>query len=195
VRHTGRKSFGCAAKYSMRKRWCQRVSLQLGSAKSCDYEKLKVLLLHCCDKTHHLRNLLEPILVQLPPNWDVNIDRLVGFLKAAPGSVRWSFEFRDTQWLCDEVFAILQQHNTALCIHDMIENHPRRVTADWICLRFHGDHYSGSYTPQALKVQAQWIKQQLGEGKDVFAYFNNDAQGYAIGNAEELKRNVFELLF
>ncbi|MGH7874686.1 MAG: DUF72 domain-containing protein [Candidatus Binatia bacterium] len=53
-----------------------------------------------------------------------------------------------------------------------------------------GYHYSGSYTPEALKAQAQWIKQQLGDGKDVFAYFNNDAQGYAVSNAVELKKYV-----
>jgi uncharacterized protein YecE (DUF72 family) len=43
-----------------------------------------------------------------------------------------------------------------------------------------------------LKEQAKWIKQQLGEGKDVFAFFNNDAEGYAIRNAAELRRYVIE---
>ena len=137
-----------------------------------------------------LKGFLGPILVQLPPNWNVNTDRLQEFLKAAPRSVRWAFEFRDPTWLCEEVFAILQRHNAALCIHDMIEDHPRRITADWIYLRFHGDQYSGSYAPQALKAQAHWIKQQLGDGKDVFAFFNNDAEGYAVRNAAELKQYV-----
>ena len=147
---------------------------------------IKTFLQHA----RRLRKLLGPILVQLPPNWDVNTDRLFDFLKAAPRSVRWAFEFRDPRWLCEEVFTILQSHNAALCVHDMIENHPRRITADWIYLRFHGDHYSGNYTSQALKAQAKWIKQQLGEGKDVFAYFNNDAQGFAIQNAADLKQYV-----
>ena len=137
-----------------------------------------------------LRKFLGPILVQLPPNWRVNPDRLQQFLKAAPRSLRWAFEFRDPSWLCDEVFTILQHHNAALCIHDMIDDHPRRITADWVYLRFHGDHYSGSYTDDVLKAQAQWIKRQLGDGKDVFAYFNNDAQGYAVPNAIQLKRFV-----
>ena len=83
---------------------------------------------------------------------------------------------------------MLQRHNAALCIHDMISDHPRRTTADWVYLRFHGDHYSGSYAPDMLKAQARWIKRQLAEGKDVFAYFNNDAQGYAVDNAKQLKR-------
>jgi uncharacterized protein YecE (DUF72 family) len=88
------------------------------------------------------------------------------------------------------VFTLLQKHNAALCIHDMISDHPRRITADWVYLRFHGDHYSGSYSPQALKAQAQWIRQQLADGKDVFAYFNNDAGGYAVRNAAQLKGYV-----
>jgi uncharacterized protein YecE (DUF72 family) len=135
-----------------------------------------------------LRTFLGPVLVQLPPNWSVNTDRLQSFLKAAPVSVRWTFEFRDPSWLCEEVFSILQNHNAALCIHDMIDNHPRPVTADWIYLRFHGDRYGGSYDRQTLKSQAQWIKQQLSDGRDVFAYFNNDAEGYAPKNAAELKQ-------
>lgn len=88
------------------------------------------------------------------------------------------------------MFTILQRHNAALCIHDMIDDHPRRITADWIYLRFHGNRYSGSYAPETLKTQARWIKQQLGDGKDVFAYFNNDAEGHALRNAAELKQYV-----
>jgi uncharacterized protein YecE (DUF72 family) len=128
-----------------------------------------------------------PILVQLPPNWRVDVDRLAAFLRAAPGSVRWAVEFRDASWLCEEIFTLLQNHNAALCIHDMINDHPRRVTADWIYLRFHGEHYGGSYTPAALAAYAEWVKQQLAEGKDVFAYFNNDAHGYAVTNAADLR--------
>jgi len=137
-----------------------------------------------------LKKFLGPILVQLPPNWNVDTDRLQEFLKAAPRSRRWAFEFRDPSWLCEEVFAILQKYNAALCIHDMIADHPRRITADWVYLRFHGNHYSSSYSHQILKAQARWIKQRLGDGQDVFAYFNKDAQGYAVDNAIQLKQYV-----
>ena len=140
--------------------------------------------------TRRLKKFLGPILVQLPPNWNVDTDRLQEFLKAAPRSRRWAFEFRDPSWLCEEVFAILQKYNAALCIHDMIADHPRRITADWVYLRLHGNHYSGSYSPDILKAQARWIKHRLGDGQDVFAYFNNDAQGYAVDNAIQLKQYV-----
>jgi uncharacterized protein YecE (DUF72 family) len=36
-----------------------------------------------------LKKFLGPVLVQLPPNWSVNPDRLQEFLKAAPRSLRW----------------------------------------------------------------------------------------------------------
>ncbi|MFO7870610.1 MAG: DUF72 domain-containing protein [Kiritimatiellia bacterium] len=139
-------------------------------------------------KASHLGRRLGPILVQLKPNWYVHADRLRSFLDAVPPGRRWAIEFREPSWLCDEVFDILRQHNSALCIHNMIKDHPREVTADWIYLRFHGDHYSGSYSSQFLSAEADRICGYLDEGKDVYAYFNNDAEGHAVRNALDLKR-------
>ena len=141
-------------------------------------------------RARRLGKFLGPILVQLPPNWRVDPARLAGFLEAAPRSVRWAFEFRDDSWLCEEILEILKGHNAALCIHDMIKNHPRRITADWVYLRFHGQHYSGSYTAQQLEAEANWIREQLANGRDVYAYFNNDAQGHAVTNAADLRGYV-----
>jgi uncharacterized protein YecE (DUF72 family) len=87
-------------------------------------------------------------------------------LKAAPKKYRWALEFRDRRWLCQEVFAILSEHGSAMCIHDMIADHPRLVTAGWLYLRFHGKRYSGSYSSEKLRAEARWIKQQLAGGKD-----------------------------
>jgi uncharacterized protein YecE (DUF72 family) len=142
------------------------------------------------DRAGSLADSLGPILVQLPPRWDVNLDRLAGFLHAVPHAHRWAVEFRDPRWLCDAVFAVLRQYQVALCIHDLIQDHPQRVTADWVYLRFHGVNNSGKYSPSTLRVQAQQIKQYLVQGKDVFAYFNNDAHGYAVQNAIALKHLV-----
>lgn len=139
-------------------------------------------------RADRLGEVLGPILVQLPPNWKADPERLAAFLKAAPKNYRWAVEFRDRRWLCEEVFAILNEHDCALCIQDMIDDHPRMTTADWTYLRFHGAHYSGSYSSEKLRAEARWIKQQLVAGRDVFAYFNNDAQGCAVANAIELRR-------
>lgn len=137
-----------------------------------------------------LGKYLGPVLVQLPPHWKINASRLDQFLVAATRSVRWAVEFRNPSWLVDEVFAVLRKHRAALCIHDMIPDHPRLLTADWTYMRFHGNHYGGSYSHEKLAAEAGWMRQQLAGGADVFAYFNNDAQGHALANAADLKRFV-----
>lgn len=137
-----------------------------------------------------LEEKLGPVLVQLPPRWKVNRDRLAAFLEAAPGSQRWTFEFRDPSWLCGEVFTLLREHNAALCIHDMIAGHPQVVTADWVYLRFHGVDGTGNYSPRALDRIASAIRDHLTAGQDVFAYFNNDACGHAVRNAADLLTKV-----
>ncbi len=139
-----------------------------------------------------LGDLLGPILVQLPPHWGADPQRLDEFLAAAPGRVRWAIEFRDADWLCEEIFQILRQHKAALCIHDLIADHPYEITADWVYLRFHGAGNGGDYSYQALSAAAQRVKDHLSDGLDVHAYFNNDAHGYAISNAMDLRRYVLE---
>jgi uncharacterized protein YecE (DUF72 family) len=140
--------------------------------------------------TKRLKQTLGPILVQLRPRWDVNAERLDEFLTAAPRGLRFAVEFRDERWLCNEVFKVLERHHVALCIHDMLKNHPRLLTAEWTYLRYHGDHYSGSYSEEQLSREAEWINRQLASGLDVFAYFNNDAHGYAVKNARELRAYI-----
>ena len=61
------------------------------------------------------------------------------------------------------------------------------VTADWVYLRFHGRNYQERYTLEKLQKHASWIRGQLQEGRDVFAYFNNDMGGHAAFNALELR--------
>jgi uncharacterized protein YecE (DUF72 family) len=133
---------------------------------------------------------LGPILVQLPPRWHADPDRLDKFLEVAPTDMKWAIEFRNQSWLNQNIYRILRTHNAALCIHDLIENHPREVTADWIYLRYHGagEKYGGCYSTQKLSAESRKIQDWFKEGFDVFAYFNNDAQGYAVQNAADLKR-------
>lgn len=137
-----------------------------------------------------LKSRLGPILVQLPPSWGADPGRLDGFLRAAPRRHRFAVEMRDPSWLCEDVYAVLRGHGAALVIHDGIDDHPVELTAGWTYLRFHGDHYRGGYSPQALSGQARRIRRWLGDGRDVYAYFNNDLGGHAPRNAADLRRFV-----
>lgn len=126
---------------------------------------------------------LGPNLLQLPPRWKRNTERLDQFLAAAPADMRWAVELRDPTWLHDATYHVLRSHGAALCIHDLLPDHPWILTADWTYLRFHGPDaqhhpYAGRYTGRRLRPVADRLGEWLDDGHDVFAYFNND-QGAA----------------
>jgi len=133
---------------------------------------------------------LGPILVQLPPGWNADVPRLDAFLAAAPRNRRFAVEVRDPSWLTPTLFEVLRAHGAALCIHDLLPDHPRVLTSDWTYLRFHGPTraYSGSYPHQRLVAEGRRIQEWLARGVDVYAYFNNDASGHAVANAKALRR-------
>lgn len=135
-----------------------------------------------------LQHTLGPVLVQLPPQWSSDPERLDAFLQVAPKKLRWAIEFRDSSWLCDEVYDVLQRHNAALVIHDLLPKHPEVQTADWAYRRYHGQNYSGCYTSQCLGAQARMLALDLAAGRDVYVYFNNDLGGHAVRNALALRR-------
>jgi len=141
---------------------------------------------------------LGPILVQLPPRWHADPERLDAFLAAAraiTGNLqRWAVEFRDRSWLAEPVYDVLRRHNAALCIHDMLKAHPDVRTADWVYLRFHGADTWGNYPPAMLQAAAERAAAHAELGLDVYAFFNNDAHGYAVANARDMRRMVAELV-
>jgi uncharacterized protein YecE (DUF72 family) len=146
------------------------------------------------EHAERLRSFLGPILVQLPPNWNVDLERLKEFLVNLPRRHRWAVELRNPSWFTDDVFDALRAHNVALCLHDLVDNHPQEVTADWVYLRFHGPNpanpYTEAYSPQALRAAADRITQWRDEERDVFAYFNNDQDAHAVKNARKLREFV-----
>lgn len=140
---------------------------------------------------------LGPNLLQLPPRWSRRADRLDRFLDLWPTDIRCAVEVRDRSWLHDEVLEVLASHGAALCLHDLIEDHPWELTAGWTYLRFHGPHapadpYRGRYAPGALRQVAERIAAWRDAGVDVYAYFNNDIGGSAVGDARALRSLVGE---
>ena len=150
---------------------------------------------------HHVERLellgehLGPTLVQLPPHWHRDTERLDAFLEAAPRRLRWAVELRDPTWLHDDVFEVLQRHGAALCIHDLLPDHPWELTTDWTYVRFHGpragaERYAGEYTGQRLWRAATRFEEWLDRGHDVYAYFNNDRDGAALHDAAWLRKRL-----
>lgn len=147
------------------------------------------------DRVGRLGAHLGPNLVQLPPRWSRNVERLDAFLTAAPDTIRWAVELRDPSWLHDDVFSCLARHRAALCIHDLLDGHPWQLTTDWTYLRFHGPDaaaapYRGRYGIERLRAVAATLRRWLAEGIDVSAYFNNDYDGHAVADAESLRTEL-----
>lgn len=144
------------------------------------------------DRVYRLGAHLGPNLIQLPPRWKRNAARLDEFLSLAPHDIRWAVEVRDASWLHDDVYDVLRAHGAALCVHDLIDDHPWIRTTDWSYIRFHGPSattraYYGRYGPIRLGKHAQRMQQWLEEGADVYAYFNNDWHGNALKDAAWLR--------
>jgi hypothetical protein len=102
------------------------------------------------------------------------VARLDQFLNVAPRHVRWAVELRDSSWVHDDVFAVLERHQAALCIHDLLPDHPWLLTAPWTYVRFHGPRaleqaYHGRYTGRRLRPTAERLGTWLDDGVDVWA--------------------------
>jgi uncharacterized protein YecE (DUF72 family) len=63
-----------------------------------------------------------------------------------------------------------------------------QVTADFVYVRMHGSKilFGSKYTKKELEDLAERIKKWKKKNLDVYVYFNNDAEGFAIENAKEL---------
>ncbi len=136
---------------------------------------------------------LGPLLFQLPPNWRVNLERLEAFLEALPAGRRCAFEFRDDSWWNDAVYDALARHGAALCLFELAGSAtPLTATADFVYLRLHGpgEAYQGSYDDARLRTWAERLAGWRDEGRDVWAFFDNDEAGFAATNA----RRLLELL-
>jgi uncharacterized protein YecE (DUF72 family) len=142
------------------------------------------------ERAKDLGSALGPVLLQLPPRWHADPERLDAFLAASPRRVRWAVEFRDPSWLVESVYAVLRRRRAALCIHDLQGDHPREETARFVYLRFHGPASRSRYPRQRLVAEARRIRSWAARGLDVYAYFNNDAGGHAVEDARDLRRYV-----
>jgi uncharacterized protein YecE (DUF72 family) len=135
---------------------------------------------------------LGPVLWQLPENFHRDDERLEGWLAVLPEGMH-TIEFRHESWFAGVVMERLREHGVALTIGD----HPKRpfqsheATASWRFVRFHygargrGGNYSASEIEEWARRIAQWRRRE-----QVYAYFNNDWNGYAPANARLLMRKL-----
>lgn len=143
------------------------------------------------DQAKGLKKKFTVALWQLPPSMHRDIERLEGFLKHLKRykRVRHAFEFRHASWWSDEIFDLLKENGMAFCHADYVKKVPENIPDDmpFHYVRFHGigaARYSGNYSRKMLRKWAEKCREW--KRKDVYLFFNNDAEGYAVKNAREL---------
>ncbi|HJP89886.1 MAG TPA: DUF72 domain-containing protein [Candidatus Limnocylindrales bacterium] len=141
---------------------------------------------------------LGPVLIQLPPDMTVEIERLDETLAAFPKDVRVAVEPRHRTWFVEPVLDVLRRHGAALCWADrrrpLNPTTPEWATADWGYVRFH----NGTATPKGCyseRVLSNWLERITTAWRpeqDVFAYWNNDFRGCAPRDAGIFARQAVQ---
>jgi uncharacterized protein YecE (DUF72 family) len=161
-----------------------------------------------------------PFVWQLPPTLRFDPARLDRFLKLLPKNTReaealarghdhrlrkaplleaatllqyrHALEVRHESFRQADCFSILSAHNTALVVADTAGRHPfiEEPTSDFMYLRLHGSRvlYASGYTQSELVAWAQRIRNW--SARDVYVYFDNDAEGHAPHDALELAKHL-----
>ena len=116
-----------------------------------------------------LGSRMGPILFQLPPNMQKDLQRLRGFLGLLPPGRRFTIEFRHESWFDDDVLSALREHDVALCVGEQDDFAcPMYATATWGYLRLHRLNYDTA----SLCEWARCVAQQ--EWSDAYVYFKHD---------------------
>jgi uncharacterized protein YecE (DUF72 family) len=138
-----------------------------------------------------LKGKFGPILIQFPPSFRADYEKFENFIKSIRKiekkhrlKLKLAVEFRHATWFVEEMYELLKKLNVAL----VINNSPAwpfaiKKTADFVYMRFHGrtQLFASNYTEKELE---EWHETLKGlKAKEVYAYFNNDANAFAADNA------------
>jgi uncharacterized protein YecE (DUF72 family) len=138
------------------------------------------------ERASELGRHLGPILIQLPPDLELDLAALEETLAAFPPGIRLAVEPRHASWFIEDLRRLLTERNVALCVADRRGPiTPLWHTADWVYLRFHAGRASPPPCYRSREL-AEWAERlEAGWGRDVagFVYFNNDRNGCALRDA------------
>ena len=193
-------SFYHMPKEQVIKNWVDQVSdTFLFSVKASQYithrkrlHEVEDSILFFFERISFFKNKIGPILFQLPPSFQINLERLDYFLDLLPSDKQCVLEFRHSSWYIEEVYEKLKRKNCALCITDLKGKlSPEILTANFTYIRLHGPKlaYAGSYGTRRLN---NWKKkmEKWQETGAVFCYFDNTAKSDAIKDALWLKNKI-----
>lgn len=141
-----------------------------------------------------LQQKMGPILIQLPPSLKFGAPQVEPFfhiLKDRYSSYSFAIEARHPSWISEDAYGLLKKYGLEWVVADSANIYPSApvVTGKIAYLRFHGPGalYSSDYPADILKKYALLARQWIQQKKKIWAFFNNDVQGYAVKNAREFR--------
>ena len=159
-----------------------------------------------CERVRGLQEKLALILIQMPPDFSPrSLPALEKFLPLLPNDLRFAIEFRDQQWLLDDVgdylLELLKANRVALALIDskwlprerMVEL-AEQPTTEVAYIRWLGPQEMTDYSRLQINREqefARWtevvakLRQQV---NTIHGYFNNHFQGHSPGSANHFKQ-------
>lgn len=135
---------------------------------------------------------LGPLLFQLPPNFQADRDLLSHFLDLPAfqhARVQLAFEFRNKSWFTDQIFAVLREHNAALCVAESDDlASPDVQTAPHRCYRL---RRSGGYNENELDSFAERFA-TLARNGEVYVFMKHEDEPTGALNAARLQQKAAE---
>ena len=141
------------------------------------------------DRASELGSHLGPVLIQLPPDLEIDMKALEGTLDAFPAGLRLAVEPRHSSWFTEDLRQSLTDRGVALCLADRRGPvTPIWRTTDWTYLRFHAGRGTprSCYEGRELEAWAERLETAWGRAAAGFVYFNNDGSGCALRDASVL---------
>ena len=139
----------------------------------------------------YLNGKLGCILIQLPPKFGFNPEKLEQFLEILPTQVNFAVEFRDKSWIRNETWALLEKCQVAYTIVDEPLLPPEvHITSRIAYFRWHGrgsrPWYDYRYPSNELEPWVSKVKEVAGKTKRTYGFFNNHFHGYAVENCIQI---------
>lgn len=147
------------------------------------------------DAFQPLKRKLGPVLVQLPKMVRFKPEKAEYFFKLCKSKYsyyKFALEVRHDSWLSKESIGLMKKYNIAFVISQSGVSFPyaEMATATHVYVRFHGPGalYGSGYSNAQLKKFATMFLKWEKEGREIWAFFNNDVGGWAIKDAKTLQQ-------